>query len=127
VCDDIRMKTYCKKMKVLSIGRVSKHAVISLLKKKYAGTINLIFAFLSILTIIVLNDCLASLILRISNRLNTSATRMIGSTKLIMRTKYDMISATLRPEVLLFPSKIFITAKKVVSKYTSMYKRMYAL
>lgn len=89
------MKTYYKKMNVLSCGIESKHAVKYLLKKKYAGTISLHLLYLSIFKITVLNAAFACLIFITSNLRQTTNMRKNGTTAESTKMTYEAIVATL--------------------------------
>ena len=87
------MKTYCKKMKVLSIGMDRRHAVSNLLKKKYPGTTSLHLLCLSILRTTVLKDSLACLIFMTSNLLQTTVMMKRGTTAERVIIIYETTSA----------------------------------
>jgi len=114
------MKTYYRKMKVFSIGRVSSNAVRRRRAKKYAGLITRHFDPLSILRRRVLKLFLASFSLSTANRRKMMEIRNTGITIETTKRTYESSTANFLIEVELSPSMIFMTEKKVKSKYTSM-------
>ena len=77
-CEDIKIRTYYRKMSVLSIGIARRMAVTILLKKKIPGTASLVLDYLSSFKSNVLNDDLASLILSTSNLRHTTVIKNAG-------------------------------------------------